>query len=92
MDEFALPIKTIGEIINHKLNQLSDWNEVAIKALIDDIKNETKLSGKQLFMPIRMLTTHKEHGPELAKIIWLYGKDVVQKNIADFLELMNAKK
>ncbi len=92
IDEFSLPIRTIAPIIKNKINNLSTWNESEIKSIIDEIKNETKLSGKQLFMPIRMLTTNKEHGPELAKIIWLYGKTEVLARIDKLMGLVDAKK
>ncbi|SFW06127.1 Uncharacterised protein [Chlamydia abortus] len=28
-------------------------------------------------MPIRIATTYEEHGPELAKAIFLFGKEIV---------------
>ena len=68
-------------IIIEKITKLSIWNENEIKNVINEIKQETSLNGKNLFMPIRILTTKKIHGPELAKTIYLFGKEKVIKNI-----------
>lgn len=54
------------------------------KNIITNIKTETKLSGKDLFMPIRILLTSCEHGPELNKIMSIMGK----KNIGNKLNNM----
>ncbi len=81
LEEFKEPLKTIAPIIEKKINNISDWNEENLKNMVNEIKEETKLSGKNLFMPIRMLATNKEHGPELAKTIFLFGKEKVNEKI-----------
>ncbi|WP_412031630.1 glutamate--tRNA ligase [Metamycoplasma buccale] len=48
-----------------------------IQVAIDETKNLLNVKGKDLFMPIRIATTYEEHGPELAKAIYLFGKDLV---------------
>ena len=45
-------------------------------------------TGKELFMPIRIFTSHNEHGPELGKIIYIIGKEKVLGNITSFLKEM----
>ncbi|WGI36682.1 glutamate--tRNA ligase [Mesomycoplasma lagogenitalium] len=52
-----------------------------IQSAIDNTKVETNLSGKNLFLPIRVATTFKEHGPELAKSIYLFGKEIVEQRL-----------
>lgn len=39
------------------------------------------LKGKQLFMPLRIMTTHSDHGPALASVLFLLGKQKVLANI-----------
>lgn len=39
------------------------------------------LKGKQLFMPLRIMTTHSDHGPALAAVLFLLGKQKVLANI-----------
>lgn len=57
------------------------FNVENIQVAIDETKCETGKKGKNLFMPIRLATTYIEHGPELAKAIYLYGKDVVMERL-----------
>lgn len=57
-------------------------SEIQAKELINNIKDETHLQGKELFMSIRILSTIHLHGPELAKTLFLLGKDNVLKNIS----------
>ncbi|WP_029512992.1 glutamate--tRNA ligase [Mycoplasmopsis iners] len=50
--------------------------------------NETALltgkKGKNLFMPIRLASTYVEHGPELAKAIYLYGEKLIKERLAQW--------
>lgn len=64
------------------LDEQNEFNDETIKNAISFIKEEFKLSGKNLFMPIRLFCTHKEHGPELVKILSIMGKEKVFANIA----------
>ncbi|EGV00346.1 glutamyl-tRNA synthetase [Mycoplasmopsis columbina SF7] len=52
---------------------------------IQETINKTALltgkKGKNLFMPIRLATTFVEHGPELAKAIYLFGADIVKERL-----------
>lgn len=68
------------------LQQLPNWNVSEISSVVEFIKKETGKSGKELFMPIRVYSSHNSHGPELAKVIFILGKDVVIKNSKNFLE------
>ncbi|HWL13513.1 MAG TPA: hypothetical protein VNQ57_11025, partial [Ureibacillus sp.] len=42
--------------------------------------------GKNLFMPIRVVTTGQTHGPELADAIALIGKDKAIARIAKYVK------
>ena len=53
-----------------------------IQAAINATKDETGAKGKDLFLPIRMSTTYVEHGPELAKAIYLVGEEIVKQRLA----------
>ncbi|QJG66903.1 glutamate--tRNA ligase [Mycoplasma phocoenae] len=56
-----------------------------IQFAIDETKNQLNVKGKNLFMPIRIATTFKEHGPELAKAIFLFGQSVVFERIKQWI-------
>ncbi|WP_406616705.1 glutamate--tRNA ligase [Mycoplasmopsis adleri] len=53
-----------------------------IQEAINETQNKTGKKGKNLFMPIRLATTYIEHGPELAKTIYLYGEKLITKRLA----------
>lgn len=52
-----------------------------IQMAINATKEITKASGKNLFLPIRVATTYVEHGPELAKAIYLIGEELINKRL-----------
>lgn len=60
-----------------KINNLDDWSVEKIETVIQQVKNDTKITGKPLFMAIRIACSWKMHGPELPKTIKLLGKQEV---------------
>lgn len=74
-DQELLPTTVTGDVEKEFVNQLSklDFNIENIQIAINNTKEILKVNGKNLFMPIRKIATNKEHGPELAKAIFLYG-------------------
>lgn len=61
-----------------------DWNDLSISSLIKECSISLNIKGKPLFMPIRLLLTNREHGPELAKTIFVLGKNRVLNNLRGF--------
>ncbi|AAT27491.1 glutamate--tRNA ligase [[Mycoplasma] mobile] len=55
----------------------------SIQKAIDKTGTDLNVNGKKLFLPIRLATTFNEHGPELAKAIYLYGKEIIQKRLGN---------
>lgn len=83
-------------ISNHSLNVLlikefytnlenNIFSIEGIQNSIDQTKISTNLTGKNLFMPIRLATTLEEHGPELAKSIYLFGEKIVKERLKKWL-------
>ncbi|MET1013146.1 MAG: glutamate--tRNA ligase [Paenisporosarcina sp.] len=60
-----------------QLEQMDALEPEAIKAAIKAVQKETGHKGKNLFMPIRVVTTGQTHGPELPNAIALIGKEKV---------------
>ncbi|WP_019414576.1 glutamate--tRNA ligase [Paenisporosarcina sp. TG20] len=60
-----------------QLEQLEVFEPAEIKAAIKAVQKETGHKGKNLFMPIRVVTTGQTHGPELPDAISLIGKEKV---------------
>ncbi|WP_322949725.1 glutamate--tRNA ligase [Mycoplasmopsis cynos] len=76
-------------VVVHKfkllLNEIKDDFTVEnIQECINQTSHELLVKGKKLFMPIRIATTSMMHGPELAKAIYLFGKENVFKSLEQY--------
>ncbi len=78
-------------LFNNKILESNEFNEECIKTIISILKEETGRNGKNLFMPLRLFATHRSHGPELAKTISLFGKNIVLENIKLLLKELSNK-
>ncbi|WP_336823141.1 glutamate--tRNA ligase [Sporosarcina sp. USHLN248] len=67
-----------------QLKALETFEPAAIKAVIKEVQKETGHKGKNLFMPIRVVTTGQAHGPELPDSIALIGKEKTIERVAKF--------
>lgn len=74
-------ISNTVSVFRSEVESISDWTIDAIKTAINNTKEKAEVKGKQLFMPIRICATLIMHGPDLAEVIWLTGKEKVLKNI-----------
>ena len=61
------------------LPMLRGEGETLYDAFVAAIKPKVKVKGKDLFMPIRMALTGKEHGPELKRVFPMLGLESVRK-------------
>ena len=68
----------------NQLESLETFDAASIKAAIKAVQKETGAKGKNLFMPIRVVTTGQTHGPELADAIALIGKEKVIARVEKF--------
>jgi len=74
-----------GEVVRvlaDELEQLVILEPEGFKPLIDRIKEKSGRKGKELFMPIRAAVTGRLHGPELARLLPLLGRDLLRKRIS----------
>lgn len=62
---------------SERLNNVTLFTAPRIMAVIKSIQKDTKIKGRQLYMPIRIATTREMHGPSLPDSIELLGKDRV---------------
>jgi nondiscriminating glutamyl-tRNA synthetase len=67
-----------------KLEELESFDPASIKAAIKAVQKETGHKGKNLFMPIRVVTTGQTHGPELQESISLLGRDKVIRRVSAY--------
>lgn len=69
-----------------KLNELDAFDAESIKAAIKAVQKDTGHKGRNLFMPIRVVTTGATSGPELPAAIALIGKENAVARIAKYAE------
>jgi len=53
----------------------SPWDGTTWKSWTEAVKAATGRKGKALFMPLRLALTGLDHGPELAQLLPLIGRD-----------------
>lgn len=53
-----------------------DWDAGVWRALTAALKDETGRKGKELFLPLRRALTTRDHGPDMAALLPLIGRDV----------------
>jgi glutamyl-tRNA synthetase len=52
-----------------------DWTSDPWHALTTELKNSTGRKGKLLFLPLRRALTGRDHGPDMAALLPLIGRD-----------------
>ena len=75
--EKNIVLSTFSEFIKSK-----EFTIENIQISIDETKEKLNVKGKELFMPIRIALTYEEHGPELAKAIYLFGEKIIYERLA----------
>ena len=53
-----------------------DFGPESWRALTDALKSATDRKGKRLFLPLRLALTARDHGPDMAALLPLIGRDV----------------
>jgi len=77
-------------VIVSEFNKLPEvFLSADIEALQKSVATLANVKGKQLFMPLRIVTTGKLHGPELKKLLPLLGKKRVESRLHAHLKALN---
>lgn len=74
-------LRDAGEQFFVEAEQAVDKYGIELQQVLADMKQSLGLSGKKLFMPLRVALTGKTHGPELAQIAELLGKEKVKHRL-----------
>lgn len=70
-----------------EIQNISGWNKEGFFQVMNSIQKKTGIKGKNLWMPLRLALTGKEHGPELPKIVELLGKKKCELFINNVLKI-----
>jgi glutamyl-tRNA synthetase len=66
----------------HAIAATLDWNAEPWAALTSALKDASGRKGKALFMPLRLALTGREHGPDMAALLPLIGKERALKRLS----------
>jgi glutamyl-tRNA synthetase len=58
------------------------WDTTSWKTWTDAVKAATGRKGKPLFMPLRLALTGLDHGPELAQLLPLMGRETALERLS----------
>jgi nondiscriminating glutamyl-tRNA synthetase len=61
----------------------SEWSEPSLVSAIQRIGQEAGVRGRALYEPLRRATTGREHGPPLAAVLYVQGRDAVLRHLHD---------
>lgn len=64
------------------LDTLETLSADDFKAMMKQIQQATGVKGKNLWMPVRIALTGQVHGPELPRIVEIFGKEKVRERLA----------
>lgn len=76
-------VPTVISAFLEKIKSLTDYQPESIKAKLKEVQKETKYRGRKLFMPIRVATTGRMHGPDLNQTLYLLGKEKVIQRLEE---------
>jgi glutamyl-tRNA synthetase len=78
------PVITDSNLIGTAAETLPSepWDGSTWRAWTEALKAKTGAKGKGLFMPLRLALTGLDHGPELAPLMPLIGRDKVSRRLA----------
>ena len=89
-NELAI-IRDAGEQFFVEAEQAIDKYGIDLKQVLADMKQTLGVSGKKLFMPLRIALTGKEHGPELAHIAEMLGAEKMKHRLGRAVQLASGK-
>ena len=83
-------LKEVGETFFLMILESINQYGIDIKAILNNVKQNLNVSGKNLFMPVRIALTGQQHGPELPQIVSLLGQEKMQLRFEQALQWVRA--
>lgn len=72
------------------ISNISQFTAVQIMKVVQEVRQETGVKGRKLYMPIRIATTRSMHGPQLGESVELLGREKALHHIDETLAQMKA--
>jgi len=87
-EEQMVILKEAGEPFFVALKNAMAQHGTDLQCILAELKTTLNVSGKKLFMPVRVALTAQQHGPELAHIVTLIGQERMQQRFEDALQVV----
>lgn len=79
-------VAAVIALFKEKLCALETVEAKTVKPVLKAVGKELKVGGKKVFMPVRIAMTGQMHGPDLASLIAVIGRERVLKRIDQTME------
>ncbi len=76
-------IENTLKIFKNTIENLNVWNLEEIKTALKSVEEQASISGKLLYLPIRIAITGTMHGPDLVDVIYLLGKETILMRLGE---------
>ncbi len=83
---FNSETKILAESLLEGFSNLEDYSPESIFPVLKEVTKKTKIKGRDFYMPLRLILTGQEHGPDINNIISVFGKDRMIKLLNNFIE------
>lgn len=83
-----IELESSKKVLNNFKKQLEQIDVINLDnaiEIVNKIKVEENVKGKELFLPIRIACIFKEHGPEINKTMTIIGKQRILENITKLI-------
>jgi len=90
--EQLIVLSEAGDAFFEKAVDAVNKHGLDLKTVLDELKNALGVSGKRLFMPVRIALTGEDHGPELIHIATLLGTKGMLQRLESVRDKLNSGK
>ncbi|HSW71219.1 MAG TPA: glutamate--tRNA ligase, partial [Gammaproteobacteria bacterium] len=84
-------LREAGEQFFVEAEQALEVHGSDFKNIVQDIKKALKVSGKNLYMPLRIALTGQQDGPELVQIAELLGREGLRERFSHAFQIASGK-
>jgi glutamyl-tRNA synthetase len=84
-------LQSAGEAFFAEAVKVSEQHGEDLKNSLNELKTKLNVSGKQLFMPVRVALTGEQNGPEMPQIATLLGAEKIRQRFERAYDLTRGK-
>jgi nondiscriminating glutamyl-tRNA synthetase len=77
------PRAEVPEAAARILQAVEPWEESALRDAVQAVGRETGTKGRELYEPLRRALTGRDHGPPLAAVLFVQGRELALRRLAE---------